>query len=234
MASTKSNKAFQLVQFMIFIFTFLMTIVSIGIHGLTTISLIPITSLSPKNLTLLEKHHKMVEYSRARIFHLQKYHFNAQPNTITLEPSILRYGPTAFYITQLSIGSKPYSPYMAIDTGSSFSWVQCEGCLNCFPVNDTGNFKYKESQSYRNLPCTHPLCVPKMCTHNGVCAYKIDYINATSSGVVSTETFTFPTNSNQTTVKYSSLVFGCGVNNTNINFGNLPYNIINWDFWFGP
>lgn len=108
---------------------------------------------------------------------------------------------------------------MLIDTGSSPSWVQCEGRRSCFPLNGTGNFKYTQSQSFRRLPCNNSLCTPKFCDERGYCRYNAKYLRSSSQGVVLTDTFTFPTDSRTTTAKYPNLAFGCGLTNENLSFG---------------
>ncbi|PON69495.1 Aspartic peptidase [Trema orientale] len=149
-------------------------------------------------------------------------------NAVTPPLSVRYHPPNGFYMTQVSIGSKLYSPYLIIDSGTDMSWVQCEGCTSCFSVTGTGNYKYRESQSYRKLPCNHPLCVPKTCTGDGLyCIYNHLYLSSSSSGVVSTETFTFRTESRfRTTAEYPDLVFGCAFDNRNIPFAEGPGNVI--------
>ncbi|PON69498.1 Aspartic peptidase [Trema orientale] len=218
--------------------TLIMALMPIGTHAFS-FKLIPITSLFPNNLTLLEKHNKLVKISQ----HRQEQHSvimitsissslvnstnsTAKPNAVILRPSVRHRAPSGFYMVQVSIGSKLFSPYLVLDPGTDLTWVQCEGCTNCFPVRGSGNFKYQESQSYRKLPCNHTLCVPKLCTADGLyCRYDNRYLTSTSSGLLSTETFTFPTNMNQTTVKYPSLLFGCGLDNQNLHF-SAPNNVI--------
>ncbi|KAL5566965.1 hypothetical protein UlMin_030129 [Ulmus minor] len=107
--------------------------------------------------------------------------------------------PSSFYLTQLSIGSKQYSPYLQVDTGASLTWVQCEGCKTCFPLKG-GNFKYKESQTNYYLPCNHKLCVPKLC------------------GWVLSDFFAFSTKNLASKVTFR-LAFGCGLVNPKMNWG---------------
>lgn len=121
---------------------------------------------------------------------------------------------------------------MLIDTGSNPSWVQCEGCQSCFPLNGTGNFKYTQSQSFRRLPCNNSLCTPKLCDEQGYCRYNAKYLRSSSQGVVLTDTFTFPTNSRTTTAKYPNLAFGCGLTNENLSFGK-DNNKIEKKFYLG-
>ncbi|PON69494.1 Aspartic peptidase [Trema orientale] len=68
-----------------------------------------------------------------------------------------------------------------------------------------------------------------MCTDDGLyCLYNNFYLNGSSSGVVSTETFAFPADSKSTwkTTNYSNLVFGCGFDNHNMPFATGPNNVI--------
>ncbi|PON73939.1 Aspartic peptidase [Parasponia andersonii] len=230
---------------MIFMLSVLTTM-AIEIHGLS-IKLIPITSLFPKNFTLEERHHKLFEISRNRAYqHVQRQQQHSMimsnstsaltstnsiskfANAVTPPLSVRYHPPNGFYMTQVSIGSKLYSPYLLIDSGTDMSWVQCEGCTSCFSVTGTGNYKYSESQSYRKLPCNHPLCVSKTCTGDGLyCIYNHVYLSSSGSGVVSTETFTFRTESRfRSTAKYPDLVFGCAFDNRNIPFAEDPGNVI--------
>ncbi|KAJ0078653.1 hypothetical protein Patl1_23404 [Pistacia atlantica] len=60
-----------------------------------------------------------------------------------------------------------------VDTGSDLTWVQCDRCVNCFPLRE-GNFKYQESSTFRPLSCDHPFCVPRIC-RQGICHYDVNY-----------------------------------------------------------
>lgn len=116
---------------MVFILT-----MPIGTHGFS-IKLTPITSLFPKNLTLLEGHYKLVEISGQQ--QPQNYmiistgtttsaltstnYSTAKPNVITPQLSVPRRAPLGFYITKVSIGSRLFSPYLIIDSGTDLSWV---------------------------------------------------------------------------------------------------------------
>ena len=66
------------------------------------------------------------------------------------------------------IGTTPFSALLLMDTGSDDTWLQVEGCINCFPLRGGGgggwvgvgvNFKYHDSTTYRVVSCDHPLCV---------------------------------------------------------------------------
>ncbi|PON69497.1 Aspartic peptidase [Trema orientale] len=251
MAPSKTNGiALTKLIMMIFMLTLTITMLNIGIHGFS-IKLTPITSLFQTNLSLEEKHYNLFEISRTRAELNTKQHsmilsntipafrgstnyFTSKPNAITLRPPVRRRAPSGYYMTQLSIGSKLFSPYLVMDTSTDLTWVQCEGCTNCFPVSGTGNFKYQESSSYHKLPCNHTLCVPKLCTSDKLyCRYHNRYRASTSTGLLSTETFTFATNTNETTAKYTSILFGCGLDNRNLPF-SAPNNVIAGIFGLAP
>lgn len=104
-----------------------------------------------------------------------------------------------------------------VDTSAADTWFQGEGCRNCFPVL-AGNVKYNESTSHRSLPCTNPLCVPKLCNSGGICQYKIDYGGGSiTEGWVSTDIFTYPS-TDHTSMNFR-VAFGCGIDKQKISFG---------------
>ncbi|PRQ41974.1 putative nepenthesin [Rosa chinensis] len=182
---------------------------SIGTCGFSR-HLTPINSVFPTNFTL-EERHQMVEMSRNRA----ELMMNNAANDIIQAPILPALGH--YYITRMIIASQLYSPNLLVDTGSDDTWVQGSGCSSCFPVK-IGNFKYKNSSSYSKLPCTHPLCVPKVCSSGGHCLYKIaSYGGGSSEGWVSNDTFTF-WSSRRKFIKYTAASV-CGYDNKNISFG---------------
>ncbi|KAJ0015179.1 hypothetical protein Pint_20607 [Pistacia integerrima] len=76
-----------------------------------------------------------------------------------------------------------------VDTGSDLTWVQCDRCVNCFPLRE-GNFKYQESSTFRPLSCDHPFCVPRIC-RQGICHYDVNYPQCSPRGWLSQDTFIF-------------------------------------------
>ena len=52
-----------------------------------------------------------------------------------------------------------------MDTGSNTTWVQGEGCINCFSLT-VGNFKYAESRINSLVSCDDPCCFPRICQDN--------------------------------------------------------------------
>ncbi|XP_004291995.1 PREDICTED: aspartic proteinase nepenthesin-2-like [Fragaria vesca subsp. vesca] len=208
---------------LLFMFTFMLPIATCGF----SIQLIPIDSvILPTNHTPEERHNLLANISRNRALNLMsmsaaramnpKEEFvKGVPNTI--QPPIYRV-LSNYYVTRMVIGSRLYTPYLMVDTGSADTWVQCDGCRNCFPIQG-GNFKYNESTTYKYLPCKNPLCVPKLCDSAGVCLYRNLYSGGSKSeGWVSSDTFLF-SSTNHTSMKLP-VAFGCGYDNQNMSFGH--------------
>ncbi|KAJ1417070.1 Xylanase inhibitor, C-terminal [Sesbania bispinosa] len=153
----------------------------------------------------------MVQLSRTRAHYFR-------PTPEALQPKITNV-LTGIYVIQMMIGTpKPYSTYLLLDSGSDETWLQCDGCVNCFPLRG-GSFNYHESKTYKAVSCNHPLCVPKICSPTGMCLYDIHYLRGPiSKGIVSAENFTFPDKGGGF-VSFQGLIFGCGFDNRNIMFG---------------
>ena len=176
--------------------------------------------LFPKNLSQQEKLNRLVELSKARAFHFQSMNFSDALNSTKqgikeLQPSVRNYG--SFYAANVEIGLSPsYDALLLVDTNSDETWVQGEGCTECFDLI-SGNFKYKESETYNMMPCDHPLCVPRICVEN-VCRYSIIYEDGYyTRGNISFETFTFPYNEKEDVI-YENVIFGVGMENANRPF----------------
>ncbi|PON73937.1 Aspartic peptidase [Parasponia andersonii] len=117
-----------------------------------------------------------------------------------------------------------------IDSGSDDKWVQGEGCKTCFEIKGKSS-NFQGSPTFRYLPCDYQLCVPKLC-QSGHCVYDIRYLGSTAfDGVVSSDTFSFATDY----ISIPNVVFVCGFESKNINFGEYrgPNNIIAEVFGLG-
>ncbi|KAL0005726.1 hypothetical protein SO802_013287 [Lithocarpus litseifolius] len=228
------------------VFCFLLTLLifkltCLGTNGFS-IKLIPRYSIDsmlfPKNLSLLENHFRIAKLSKARALHFKSMSFvdaiNSTKQRIqALQPKI-EYNLGKLYIAQMDIGTPPYSALLLVDTGSDDTWVQGEGCENCFSIRD-GNFNYHVSGTYHRLPCDDPLCVPKLCEGN-FCRYENKYFDGSyTKGPISTETFKF-TKDGGGSISYSNVVFGVGLDNKNILFAQpvQSQNIIAGLFGLGP
>ncbi|KAL0005719.1 hypothetical protein SO802_013280 [Lithocarpus litseifolius] len=207
--------------FLLTLLIFLLT--CLGTNGFS-IKLIPRYSIDsilfPKNLSLLEKHFRIAKLSKARALHFKSMSFVDAINSTNqgiqaLQPKV-EYSLGNLYIAQMNIGTPPYSALLLVDTASAETWVQGEGCENCFPIRG-GSFNYHVSGTYHRLSCDDPLCVPKICEEN-LCSYENIYSDGTyTKGHISTETFTFPVDGGGS-ISYKNVVFGVGLDNKNILF----------------
>ncbi|KAL6142751.1 hypothetical protein ACLB2K_061027 [Fragaria x ananassa] len=192
-----------------------------------SIPLIPIDSvILPKNHTPEERHHLLAEISRNQVPNQMSLSsgrknnpaeefMNDLPSSIQTPNEQLL---ISYYVTRIAIGSQLYTPYLAVTTAFAETWVQCDGCISCFPVVG-GNFKYKQSTSFQYLLCRDPLCVPRLCDGGGLCKYNISYgAGKKSEGWESNDTFTSPS-TNQTSIKWR-VAFGCAYDNQNWSLGD--------------
>ncbi|GAY54139.1 hypothetical protein CUMW_154370 [Citrus unshiu] len=156
------------IQIAVAIYIYVLTLTS-KINGFT-IELTPRISIDsalfPKDLSPEEIHHRIAQLSSARAIH---HRSNQEPETLKPPVYPSPFANTNIYITNISIGSTQFPPYLVVDTGSDDTWLQCEGCTSCFPIKG-GSFPVMESKTYRGLACEHPLCVPKLCD-KGLCSH---------------------------------------------------------------
>ncbi|KAJ9147246.1 hypothetical protein P3X46_029426 [Hevea brasiliensis] len=115
-------------------------------------------------------------------------------------------------IVSLPIGTPPQTQQMVLDTGSQLSWIQCHNKTPKKPPPTTA-FDPSLSSSFSVLPCTHPLCKPRIpdftlstsCDQNRLCHYSYFYADGTyAEGSLVSEKFTF--SSSQST---PPLILGC-------------------------
>ncbi|KAL8550143.1 hypothetical protein ACS0TY_008824 [Phlomoides rotata] len=114
-------------------------------------------------------------------------------------------------VVSLPIGTPPQNQQMVLDTGSQLSWIQCNRKSPQKPPTTT--FDPSLSSSFSVLPCTHPLCKPRIpdftlptsCDQNRLCHYSYFYADGTlAEGNLVREKFTLSTS--QTT---PPLILGC-------------------------
>ncbi|KHN39476.1 Aspartic proteinase nepenthesin-1 [Glycine soja] len=85
-------------------------------------------------------------------------------------------------VVTLPIGTPPQPQQMVLDTGSQLSWIQCHN-----KTPPTASFDPSLSSSFYVLPCTHPLCKPRVpdftlpttCDQNRLCHYSYFYADGT-------------------------------------------------------
>ncbi|XP_010528567.1 PREDICTED: aspartic proteinase PCS1 [Tarenaya hassleriana] len=102
-------------------------------------------------------------------------------------------------IVSLPIGTPPQTQQMVLDTGSQLSWIQCHGKRKPSPPPTT-SFDPSLSSSFSVVPCSHPLCKPRIpdftlptsCDTNRLCHYSYFYADGTfAEGNLVREKFTF-------------------------------------------
>ncbi|KAL2473573.1 Eukaryotic aspartyl protease family protein [Forsythia ovata] len=129
--------------------------------------------------------------------------------TIPLNPGV-SIGSLNYYM-KAGLGTPPTFYPVFVDTGSSFSWVQCEPCEEyCHPQG---------SSTYKSLSCDTSQCSSlkdatlnsPRCTSSNVCIYEVSYADKSYSlGYLSQDSLSLAASSQPT---LSDFVFGCGQDN---------------------
>ncbi|KAK1564388.1 hypothetical protein Q3G72_002160 [Acer saccharum] len=126
------------------------------------------------------------------------------------------------YVIKYGIGSPPMDTYGVPDTGSSLTWLQCKGCVECY-TQPIPLFDPTQSSTYNTVLCGSDECnkaaYTRLCngTSQEKCPYGIVYVDGQSYsyGDIATETFTFPqVTTSDTSLDYynhANIIFGCGV-----------------------
>lgn len=122
----------------------------------------------------------------------------------------------ANYYTRIGLGTPPTYHLVVVDTGSSFSWVQCEPCaVYCHPQSGP-HFNPSASDTYHRLSCATTQCSSlkeatlnsPMCTSSNICLYTAAYGDQSFSvGYLSRDSLGFGSES------LPGFVFGCGQEN---------------------
>ncbi|XP_022845203.1 aspartyl protease family protein At5g10770-like isoform X1 [Olea europaea var. sylvestris] len=123
----------------------------------------------------------------------------------------------ANYYTKVGLGTPPTYYPVVVDTGSSFSWIQCEPCkVYCHPQIGS-YFNPSASRTYKQLSCDTRQCsaleVATLndpgCTSSNVCIYISTYGDTSGSiGYLSRDSLSLGTGQ-----ALPNFVFGCGQDN---------------------
>ncbi|KAF9622861.1 hypothetical protein IFM89_034991 [Coptis chinensis] len=146
----------------------------------------------------------------------------------TIDPNGVIHVPVTlegtFYLALVGIGttkveSDPYfeSYYFIVDTGSSLTWTQYEGCNPCF-YQKPPLFPYRKSTTFSESLCDREgRCEFGTCKE-GKCTYTMGYGNgAIIEGGLGFKKLTF--NSDDGGIEaFDHLRFGCGLKQTNFDF----------------
>ncbi|PON57691.1 Aspartic peptidase [Parasponia andersonii] len=136
--------------------------------------------------------------------------------TIPLNPG-LSIGSGNYYV-KVGLGSPPKYYSMILDTGSSFSWLQCQPCaIYCHSQVDP-IFDPSASTTYEAIPCRSPECSsvkratlndPFCSAASDSCIYTASYGDSSfSMGYLSQDRLTIAP-----TQVLTRFVYGCGQNN---------------------
>uniref|UniRef100_A0A7N0U6Y9 Peptidase A1 domain-containing protein n=1 Tax=Kalanchoe fedtschenkoi TaxID=63787 RepID=A0A7N0U6Y9_KALFE len=141
---------------------------------------------------------------------LQIYHHQVAKKEATDDPPINPYSPrlsldpSGVFLASLGVGTPVKPQLLAMDTGSSVTWVTCVAS----PFQ-AGDYSYLKSTTFMRVTCADPDCVP----YGAYCAYPADECPFTlkymSSGLINgifvKDTLTFSEN-----LKVPNMMFGCG------------------------
>ncbi|KAJ7960075.1 aspartic proteinase PCS1 [Quillaja saponaria] len=136
-------------------------------------------------------------------------------------------------VVSLPIGTPPQTQQMVLDTGSQLSWIQCHKKVPRKPP-PTSSFDPSLSSSFSVLPCTHPLCKPRVpdftlptsCDQNRLCHYSYFYADGTlAEGNLVREKFSF-----SRSVSTPPLILGCATDSTSDTQGILGMNLGRFSF----
>ncbi|MFX6532934.1 pepsin-like aspartyl protease, partial [Acinetobacter baumannii] len=125
----------------------------------------------------------------------------------------------ANYYTKIGIGTPTTNHLVVMDTGSSFSWIQCEPCAVYCHTQVGPRFTPSASVTYQKLPCDASQCSSlkkatlnsPMCSSSNVCLYTSTYGDQSfSMGYLSKDLLTIGSESLQ------GFVFGCGQDNNGL------------------
>ncbi|KAM3374808.1 protein ASPARTIC PROTEASE IN GUARD CELL 1 [Capsicum galapagoense] len=121
------------------------------------------------------------------------------------------------YFARIGVGEPVKEFYMAIDTGSDVSWLQCQPCIECYQQTDP-IFNPIDSSSYNRVPCESPECLAldiSGCVSD-TCMYQVTYGDGSfTQGELATETVSFGN-----TGSFSNVAIGCGHDNEGLFIGS--------------
>lgn len=125
----------------------------------------------------------------------------------------------ANYYTKIGLGTPPTYHLVVVDTGSSFSWVQCEPCEGYCHPQVGPHFNPSASNTYQKLSCETNQCSSlkdatlnsPVCSRKNTCIYTATYGDQSfSAGFLSRDSLTLGPDS------LSGFVFGCGQDNNGL------------------
>ncbi|KAI3912046.1 hypothetical protein MKW98_007573 [Papaver atlanticum] len=197
-----------------------------------TLKLIHRDSIESNDLTRIEKFRKIIHRSKLRANSLMSSTAASEENPTDLRAP-LSYESSS-YVVQLSLGTPPTAEdqYLILDTAAELTWLQCDGCIDCFKQKQP-LYNPHDSSTYKLLPCDHPLCKSYNCNHNHCKFEEWDSPDVHVEGFMSTESFGFDVSYSNFTF-LDGVVFGCAYGTVGFGFQDNPDNNINGVFGLGP
>ncbi|XP_026443441.1 aspartic proteinase nepenthesin-1-like [Papaver somniferum] len=200
-----------------------------------TLKLIHRDSIESNNLTSIEKFRKIIHRSNLRANHLMSYSTDSASEPTYHQPSL--YLESANYVVELNIGTPALSDrdqYLILDTAAELTWLQCDGCIDCFKQK-LRLYNPRDSSTHKFLPCNHPLCKPYECNQNHCKFKEWDSPDVHVEGFMSTDCFVFegvPVGGKYTVL--DDVVFGCAYGTVGFGIEDDPRNNISGVFGLGP
>ncbi|KAJ6758706.1 ASPARTYL PROTEASE FAMILY PROTEIN putative-RELATED [Salix koriyanagi] len=130
---------------------------------------------------------------------------------------------SASYIVTVGLGTPQKKLSLLLDTGSDFTWTQCQPCARSCYKQKEQIFDPSQSTSYTNISCSSPVCSSlTSATGNdpgcdsSTCVYAIQYGDSSFTiGFFGAEKLTLTS-----TDAFSNIYFGCGQNNQGLFGGS--------------
>ncbi|KAI3879957.1 hypothetical protein MKX03_023102 [Papaver bracteatum] len=197
-----------------------------------TLKLIHRDSIESNKLTRIEKFQKIIHRSKLRANSLMSSTAASEDNPTDLRAPFSY--ESSSYVVQLSVGTSPSldGSYLILDTAAELTWLQCDGCIDCFKQKQP-LYNPHDSSTYKLLPCEHPLCKSYECNHNHCKFKEWDSPDVHVEGFMSTDSFSFEPDFKKITV-LDGVVFGCAYGTVGFGFQDNPDNNINGVFGLGP
>ncbi|XP_059658492.1 aspartyl protease family protein At5g10770-like [Cornus florida] len=188
----------------------------------------PMTSQSPPSFS------ESLSHDQARVKHLNSRFTKTRTSGVTNSASHKSehlFGPKFIstplnpglsigagnYYVKIGLGTPPSYYPVLVDTGSSFSWLQCQPCLGYCHPQVVPYFDPTASSTNKKLSCTTPECNSlkeatlndPACTSSNECVYLASYGDKSfSSGYLSQDSLSLTQ-----TETLPGFVYGCGQDN---------------------
>ncbi|KAA8525661.1 hypothetical protein F0562_007514 [Nyssa sinensis] len=124
---------------------------------------------------------------------------------------------TGNYFVTVRLGTPPKELSLVFDTGSDFTWTQCQPCLGSCYLQKQAIFDPSQSSTYSNITCNSAQCsqlrsstsTSPRCSSGNTCIYGIQYGDQSFSvGYFAKEKLTLTS-----TDVINDFLFGCGQDN---------------------